>query len=195
MEAQAVPLRTEPTWELLLREFQALRVDPYYRALDACESPIERMMLLALINTSMHWGSSEREWAGLVSVGGLGFPGTDPDREAHVIGLGGPHIVLQLPVEAGDEAYRLDFGLRTNVRCADGVWRKGGEVFVAIECDGHEFHERTTGQAQRDKKRDRDLQSIGWHVARFTGSEIVRSPHKAAETAWALASGLVRVGA
>ena len=45
------------------------------------------------------------------------------------------------------------------------------EQFI-IECDGHDFHERTKEQAQRDKKRDRDLQSKGMKVFRFSGSEI-----------------------
>lgn len=43
---------------------------------------------------------------------------------------------------------------------------------IAIECDGHDFHERTKEQAQRDKQRDRNLQKAGVKVYRFTGSEI-----------------------
>jgi very-short-patch-repair endonuclease len=46
---------------------------------------------------------------------------------------------------------------------------------VAVECDGHDFHERTKEQAERDRRRDRDLQTEGWRVLRFTGSEIHRS--------------------
>lgn len=44
---------------------------------------------------------------------------------------------------------------------------------LAIEVDGHDFHERTRAQAQRDKLRDRWLQARGWRVLRFTGSEII----------------------
>ena len=43
---------------------------------------------------------------------------------------------------------------------------------IVIECDGHDFHERTKEQAQRDKNRDRELQDLGFKVYRFTGSEI-----------------------
>ena len=32
---------------------------------------------------------------------------------------------------------------------------------VVVECDGHEFHERTKAQAARDRERDRGLQGIG----------------------------------
>jgi len=53
-------------------------------------------------------------------------------------------------------------------------------VYVVVECDGHEFHERTKQQAAHDKKRDRDLQRQGYAVLRFTGSEIWKSPTTAA---------------
>lgn len=46
-----------------------------------------------------------------------------------------------------------------------------GEQLV-IECDGHDFHERTKEQAQKDKLRDRTLQRLGFKVFRFTGSEL-----------------------
>ncbi|MBF0502792.1 MAG: DUF559 domain-containing protein [Candidatus Riflebacteria bacterium] len=47
---------------------------------------------------------------------------------------------------------------------------------VIVECDGHDFHEKTKHQAARDKKRDRNIQSTGFHILRFTGSEIWKSP-------------------
>ncbi|KAA0117930.1 DUF559 domain-containing protein [Methylobacterium sp. P1-11] len=47
---------------------------------------------------------------------------------------------------------------------------------AVVECDGHEFHERTKEQAQRDRSRDRRLQEAGYRVFRFTGSEIYRDP-------------------
>lgn len=47
---------------------------------------------------------------------------------------------------------------------------------IVIECDGHDFHERTREQAERDRRRDRELQFAGYVVCRFTGTEIVRSP-------------------
>lgn len=45
---------------------------------------------------------------------------------------------------------------------------------IVVECDGHFYHERTKEQAARDRKRDRELQSRGYTVFRFTGSEIHR---------------------
>jgi hypothetical protein len=43
---------------------------------------------------------------------------------------------------------------------------------LVAEVDGHDFHERTKEQAQRDKTRDRDLQAAGFTVFRFTGREV-----------------------
>ena len=72
------------------------------------------------------------------------------------------------------DRYRVDFLL---------AYRIGGETqarFAVIECDGHDFHERTKAQAEHDKKRDRKLQELGFPVLRVTGSEIWRSPVKTA---------------
>ena len=43
---------------------------------------------------------------------------------------------------------------------------------MVIECDGHNFHERTKEQASSDKERDRTLQKFGLLVFRYTGSDI-----------------------
>lgn len=50
-------------------------------------------------------------------------------------------------------------------------WRK-----LVVECDGHEYHERTKEQAAKDRSRDRRLTSLGFDVFRFTGSELWRDP-------------------
>jgi hypothetical protein len=62
--------------------------------------------------------------------------------------------------------YRLDFAIVTNRRS------------IAIEVDGHDFHERTKEQAAHDKSRDRALVAAGWQVLRFTGSEVWRDAHR-----------------
>lgn len=55
-----------------------------------------------------------------------------------------------------------------------------GRAPVVIECDGHDFHERTKEQARKDKSRDRELMKLGHTVIRFTGSEIWEDPKKCA---------------
>lgn len=68
-----------------------------------------------------------------------------------------------------ENPYKLDFVV---IQEYFGVKNK-----ICIECDGHAFHENKI-QAQRDKKRDRYLQSKGYTVLRFTGSEIYRDHSK-----------------
>lgn len=60
--------------------------------------------------------------------------------------------------------YRVDFLLT--------VQRGAAIAHIVIECDGHDYHERTKGQAQNDKQRDRDLIAMGCTVLHFTGSEL-----------------------
>lgn len=66
------------------------------------------------------------------------------------------------------------------------VYLYGGysEKALAVELDGHEWHERTKEQAERDKSRDRALLEAGIPVMRFTGSEINRDPHDCARQAY-----------
>lgn len=52
---------------------------------------------------------------------------------------------------------------------------------IVIECDGHDFHERTKEQARHDRSRDRAMTEAGWLVMRFTGSEIWSNPFACAE--------------
>lgn len=49
---------------------------------------------------------------------------------------------------------------------------------VVVECDGHEWHEKTKEQASKDKRRDRELQKLGHIVLRYTGSDIYNDPNK-----------------
>lgn len=70
--------------------------------------------------------------------------------------------------------YRIDFFISLS-----GTTDK--PIKIAIECDGHDFHERTKEQARRDKSKDRWLQSSGFIVLRFTGSEIWKDPVDCAE--------------
>jgi hypothetical protein len=69
---------------------------------------------------------------------------------------------------------RLDFGIFIrNLR--------DEYPLVAVECDGHEFHERTPEQASNDRKRDRALASLGVQVLRFTGTDVVRRSAEVAD--------------
>lgn len=59
--------------------------------------------------------------------------------------------------------------------------RRLGPDCLVIECDGHDFHEKTKGQAKHDKERDRNLQLEGFRVMHFTGSEVFKDSDKCAD--------------
>lgn len=75
----------------------------------------------------------------------------------------------------------------------------GAELDLVVECDGHEFHERTKHQAARDKRRDRFLTAQGYRILRFTGAEIHASAAKCAadviEMVMAFQTECVEIGA
>lgn len=76
-------------------------------------------------------------------------------------------IIPQANLKISDKKkYRVDF----LVEIKD--FRLGIDLDVAIECDGHEFHQKTKEQAESDRKRERDILESGRIVIRFTGSEI-----------------------
>lgn len=52
---------------------------------------------------------------------------------------------------------------------------------LIVECDGHDYHERTKEQAAKDRSRDREAVLAGYDVFRFTGSELWRDPWGCAE--------------
>lgn len=85
------------------------------------------------------------------------------------------HIEPQAPIEVNSKRYRVDLlvEIHQGDKCTE----------FAIECDGHNFHEKTKEQARRDKERERALQARGLTVIRFTGSEIWRNPFRCAEDA------------
>jgi very-short-patch-repair endonuclease len=82
----------------------------------------------------------------------------------------GVQLAQQVDVPQG---YRLDFVL-THAR---------SPVRIAVELDGHRYHDATPEAAERDKSRDRVLTGAGWRVLRFTGREIVRSVSRYADEA------------
>lgn len=119
-------------------------------------SPIEDMLAGAML-----W--IDADWAEMPKADFLGGP-TDW-REQKMLG---DDLVFVITPQAEIAGYRVDFLL---------WFARGREVRgIAVECDGHNFHEKTKEQAARDKKRDREINVAGFPVLRFTGSEIFRDP-------------------
>jgi hypothetical protein len=89
----------------------------------------------------------------------------------------------QVEVVAGNKHYRLDFVVRPTPDDPHVGYRtyEGFDVAlpkIAIELDGHEFHEKTKEQVIQRNQRDRDLQAIGWRVFHVSGSELFKHPEK-----------------
>lgn len=124
------------------------------------ESPIERILMAQLIHPA-----TAREFDTRVE---LLRPESGMVANALPPPLPGIYIYPQIII--GD--YRVDFYI------ANVGHRESSPLIV--ECDGHDFHEKTKEQAQRDKARDRYLVSQGYRVLRFTGSEIFRDAEKVA---------------
>jgi len=119
-----------------------------------CESPIEKLMLAALAFLP-------------ASVWGDTLCGSIIDNQAS--------LPLEIIPQFQIGAYRVDFAIRLSDPRDEA--RSDLQAFkIVVECDGHDFHEKTKEQAQRDKARDRALSRMGWTVLRFTGSEIYRDP-------------------
>lgn len=78
------------------------------------------------------------------------------------------HLIAQ--AEFGQ--YRVDFLVTFRIVHKGVV----AERWTIVECDGHDYHERTKEQAERDKARDRAITSLGYPVFRFTGRELHRDP-------------------
>lgn len=81
----------------------------------------------------------------------------------HYSGVG-PGQPTTMRIEFPVGRYRIDFLLTFTT--------PKGATSIAVEVDGHEWHERTKEQARHDKARDRAILAAGYPVVRFTGSEV-----------------------
>jgi very-short-patch-repair endonuclease len=123
--------------------------DRYLKGIEKCESPIETRLLGAL-----QIQSYDRGFDFLIET----------ERPSEVR-YGKSEIVCVPQLEVG--SYRPDFTIfdlkRSSPECI---------YALIVECDGHDFHDRTKEQAAKDRFRDRELTFHGFTIFRFTGSEI-----------------------
>jgi very-short-patch-repair endonuclease len=110
------------------------------------ESPAERRFLMGAFEDS---GAPLREYE-------VKFFGDD----IRVRSLIDPALVFRIILQESHYKARFDFVFDT------------GSVRMAVEIDGHEWHERTKDQASRDRAKDRMFLSLGCPVIRFTGSDV-----------------------
>ncbi|MFE0233483.1 endonuclease domain-containing protein [Brucella anthropi] len=147
------------------------------------DSEIERLLCAALVNRVEHGISEYQKVLIPRTEGAADMFFTEKEYRKY--------LILQPQVQI--DQFRVDFVLSAwtfgtihhNHRRSETSphWRK-----LVIECDGHDFHERTKEQAAKDRSRDRELSDLGYDVFRFTGSELWRDPWGCTEPIlnWAL---------
>lgn len=114
-----------------------------------------------------HLGSPEKGLSGEAFEFDLSYVLTSSEKHYSDYGW---ILVPQCPVGR----YRADFVLAVAFIPPEVTEAPQARKFWCVECDGHDFHERTKEQAAHDRMRDRWFQAQGFAVLRFTGSEIVR---------------------
>lgn len=132
------------------------------------QSPLEATFAWAMTEVLDQFGGGRLMWNDPVSL-----------KEVEIDhGYGVPNLMSSFHMHVWSQVkigkYTADFLV---------AYRHGGSNdirYLVIECDGHDFHERTKKQAEHDRRRDREMQSSGIPVLRVTGSEVWRSPIKAA---------------
>jgi very-short-patch-repair endonuclease len=120
------------------------------------ESPIERAFLAA-VYVEADYPEVRRGATGAILI--------------HTPLPGGVEIEVQKPLGR----YFADF----LIAGTDGGRRRT----LVVECDGHEFHEKTREQVSHDKRRDREIQKLGHAVFRFSGADIWKDPFGCAREA------------
>ena len=135
---------------------KALKADP----LASCESPIEKVMMAALVF---------EDWYPFLTIPAVVLrPGERGMPRGDLI------IAPQFPLGP----YRLDFLIM-------GHDEAGNQKWLNVECDGEEYHHHdiTMAQYQADRERDKFVRACGIEVIRFRGTEIWRGANECAEEA------------
>lgn len=95
----------------------------------------------------------------------------DDRKLTYIVGLG-------FYPERQIEKYRVDFLVGNYI-----YHKQKGQIKteVVVECDSQQFHDRTEQDRRYEKQRDRFLQTQGYKIFHYTGSEICQKPLKIAQ--------------
>lgn len=170
----------------VLRRIMQAASDRFREGADRLPSPIEQAFMFALLNES---DDEVHDFSWLVGCGWTSFllggrvetimpdPANGPGHVLNAVGDvvvdGGSGMALHIRPQCRIGRATVDFLLE--LHC-------GATVLLAVECDGHDFHEKTKEQARRDKARDRAIQAASVPIFRFAGSEIYADAGKCART-------------
>lgn len=81
----------------------------------------------------------------------------------------------QYEIQCKTKTYYADFAFLTS-DIEEIIEIQNPDFKLVIECDGHEFHEKTKEQVAKDNEREYDLKMQGYDVLRFSGSQIYNKP-------------------
>jgi len=142
--------------------------------MSSTESPIEALFLATFLTSEWAEGDFTRRTGDrFAKLGGI------TQYSSRAQNFNGEALFIQPSVLIDGKLYRLDFALVPESFTMAGP--TGSPISfpkIAIELDGHEFHEKTKEQASKDKARDRTLQGAGWVVLRFSGSDVYRDAYE-----------------
>ena len=113
-----------------------------------CESPMEQLMAMALDDVDYYFIASNT-----IEI------------------IGNSH---QVDIKCDSKNYRVDFLMEIAFKYNNHYLKL---LKLIIECDGHEFHEKTKEQVIKDNQRDRDLKNEGYEILHFSGSEIYNNSY------------------
>jgi len=140
-------------------------------------SPIESRLLAALVELAPQLGAELHICHGWRSFSEQ--PVDHADDASYRAACDPPIAKVVVFPQALLDGYRVDFFASLH-RAYFGQTLVN---WVAVECDGHDWHERTPQQAAYDRARDRALLRNGVITIRFTGSEINRDANQCAREA------------
>lgn len=133
-----------------VEDVQQTAVGLFQEQIALCESPIERRLFPHLFFLKPGWLAGR--YGGPMDYG----------------------IEMRLEPQKAIGRYRVDFGLTVRP-----IWEERDQLYLAIECEGHDWHS-SRGQKAYDDTRRRALIVAGWQVVPFTGSQINGDPAKCA---------------
>lgn len=90
------------------------------------------------------------------------------------------YLIPQYEIDTKTKRYRVDFVFDTN-ECESPYIHFEKSFKLVIECDGHDFHEKTKAQVKKDNERDMALKMAGYDVLHFSGSQIYNEPFECAK--------------
>ena len=120
-----------------------------------CESPLEKWFIIV--------------FAFKTPARNISYAGERPPEFAHE--PAGKTVEVDISQQVDVAGYRVDF-----LFTIQSTLNRDLRRLVAVELDGHSFHDRTPAQASRDRARDRALLRHGVPTLRFTFEDFVKRP-------------------